>query len=300
MIIQEVFEWGNVLPAGLAFTALSIVVLAVGGLVKDFLTPYSISDELTNQDNPALGLSLTGYYIGVMIVFLGALYDPKPNVSADMLFSMKFLWQVASVLGYSLGGILMLNVARLVVDKLVLTRFSTRKEIIEDRNVGTGAVEFGSYVASALVIAGSISGTAKGPWWMGVVTAIAFFALGQLVFVIYAQFYKVIASYDIHAEIEADNVAAGVAFGGNLIAIGVVLFKSVSGDFVGWISHLVKFGLMALLGFIVLYLLRILVDGFLLPRATISHEIAHDRNINAAFLESAVLIGIATVIVFAM
>lgn len=307
MVMEELLEWGMLVPAGLAMTALGIMVLAVAGMLKDLLTPYSVTDELTNKDNTALGLSLTGYYLAVLTIFAGALYDPRPNMEAHMLVSERFLMQCASVVGYSLLGILLLNIAHLVVDRLVLTKFSTRKEIIEDRNVGTGAVEFGSYMASALVIAGCISGSVKvgaggevPPWWLGIVTALAFFVLGQAVFVVYGRFYQMIAGYDVFAEIEKDNVAAGVAFGGNLIAIGVILFKSVSGDFHGWIPHLVKFGVMAILGFIVLYLLRILVDGFLLPKATITHEIVHDRNLNAAYIEGAVLIGISVIINFAL
>ena len=307
MLMEELLEWGSVIPAGLAMTALGIIVLAIAGLLKDLLTPYSITDELTGKDNPALGLSLTGYYIAVLVIFSGALYDPKPNMAAHMLLSEQFLMQCLIVMGYSLGGILLLNFSRLVVDRLVLTKFSTVKEIIQDRNVGTGAVEFGSYVASALVIAGSISGSVKvaaggevPPWWLGVASALAFFGLGQLVFVIYGRFYQLIAGYDVFGEIEQDNVAAGVAFGGNLIAIGVILFKAVSGDFHGWTAHLVKFGVLAVVGFVVLYLLRILVDGFLLPKATITHEIVNDRNINAAYIEGAVLIGISVVINFAL
>ncbi len=307
MVVEELLEWGALVPAGLAFTALAIVVLAFAGLIKDLITPYSVTDELTNKDNPALGLSLTGYYVAVLAIYAGALYSPVPNVEAHMILSEQFLLQVASVLAYSVGGILLLNIAHLVVDKLVLTRFSTRKEIIEDRNVGTGAVEFGSYVASALVIAGCVSGSVKvapgapePPWWLGAVSALAFFGLAQAVFAIYGRFYQLIAGYDVYGEIEKDNVAAGVAIGGNLIAIGVIHFKAVSGDFHGWVPHLVKFGIMAVIGFIVLYLLRILVDGFLLPKATITHEIVTDRNLNAAFIEGAVLIGIAVVINFAL
>ena len=299
-MVEELLQWINILPAGLAYVALGIILLAVAGIVKDFMTPYNVGEQMNNQDNPALGLSITGYYIGVIIVFIGALYDPKENLGMAELATAKFGLQVAECLGYSIGGILLLNLARLIVDKLVLSGFSTHKEIIEDRNSGTGAVEFGSYVASALVIAGSISGTTKGPWWQGIVTGLCFFILGQVVFVIYSKFYQLITSHDVHAEIEKDNVAAGVAFGGNIVAIGVILFKSVAGNFEGWEASLTKFILMSVLGFVVLFLVRILVDAFLLPKSTISQEIVEDRNINAAYVEGAVLIGVAAIITFAI
>ncbi len=289
----------STLPAGLAFVMLGVITLAFAGIIKDLFTPYSISDQLTNQDNSALGLSLTGYYIGVIVIFIGAMYDPADNVQVRNLMSSFFLLQLAEVLGYSVGGIVALNIARVVVAKLVLHKFDVKKEIIEDRNAGTGAVEFGSYVASAFVIAGAISGKSPGPWWFGAVAAAALFGLGQLVLVIYSKFYQLICSYDIHDEIERDNVPAGVAFGGNLVAIGLIQFKAVAGNFESWVSNLSKFAIWSLLGFLVLFLLRILVDRFFMPRSTLSHEIANDRNINAAYLEGAILIGMATILFFA-
>lgn len=307
--IKEIMNIVMLLPAGLIFVILAIVMLAIAGIIRDLLTPYSIHEQLTGRDNTALGLSLTGYYLGIMIIYMGALYDPKPHMeiyAVDRLMSTPFLMDLLSVFGYSLGGILFLNLAHLMVDKLVLNRFSTKKEILEDRNVGTGAVEFGNYVASGLIIAGAISGKIDSElpiaqnWWFGIVTAVVFFFLGQIVFIIFGKFYQLITRYDIHAEIEGDNVSAGVAFGGNLIAIGIILFKGVSGNFYSWGENIGIFCLWAVLGFIILYVLRLMVDLFLLPRATLTHEISVDKNVNAAFLEGAVLIGIASIIFFAM
>ena len=44
--------------------------------------------------------------------------------------------------------------------------------------------------------------------------------------------------------------------------------------------------------------LRKIVDYVLMPGTTIAHEIANDRNVNAAWLEGVVTIGIASVIFF--
>ena len=52
------------------------------------------------------------------------------------------------------------------------------------------------------------------------------------------------------------------------------------------------------LGFVLLLILRKITDYVLLPGTTIAHEIATDRNINAAWIEGIVSIGMATVILF--
>ena len=274
----------------LAYVFLGVVALIVAKIIKDILTPYKLDVELTAKDNPALGLTLTGYYAAVIIIFLGASVGLAPE---EPLPVSELAIELGIVLLYVLGGIVALNLGRVIVDKLVLTRFSTVKEIIQDHNVGTAAVEAGCFVATGLIVAGSINGEGGGP-----LSALAFFGLGQVVLIIISKFYQLITKYDIHAEIEKDNVAAGVAMGSSMVAVGVVLLGATRGDFIGWNENLALFGYFAVLGFVLLLILRKITDFVLLPGTTIAHEITADRNINAAWIEGIVSIGMATVILF--
>lgn len=280
------------LGLGVAYVVLGIVVMIIAKVVKDILTPYKIDEELTSKDNPALGLAVMGYFAGVMIVFIGAVAGPDPE---DMSVKSLLGGMGIDVL-YALGGIIALNLGRWVVDTLVLTKFSTVKEIITDRNAGTGAVEFGSYIATGLIVAGAISGDSGAV--SGPLTAIVFFALGQFALVLFTLFYQAITKYDIHAEIERDNVAAGVALGLSMIAIGIIIMKGTSGDFISWSFNLSWFGIDVVLGFILLMVLRKVTDALFLPNSTIQHEIENDQNLNAAWLEGVVAIGIAGMIFF--
>ena len=277
------------LALGWIYIVLGVIVLILAKMFKDFLTPFGVDEELTKKDNHAVGLAIMGYFAGVVIIFLGA------SVGPDLLEDdpTEFVRTAGIDLLYALAGIIALNVGRLVVDKMVLYKFSTIKEIIQDRNVGTGAVEFGSYVATGLIIAGAIHGEGG-----GVLSALAFFALGQGVLVIFGGFYQWITRYDIHNEIERDNVAAGVALGGNMVAIGIILLKATSGDFIDWTTNLVDFTYFAVAGFVTLMILRKVTDWVLMPGTTIAHEIATDQNLNAAWLESTVAVGMASVIYF--
>ena len=301
---EEIFIILNSSMVGLVYVALSIILLALAGITKDLLTPFSLQEELSNKDNPALGLSLCGYYIGIFLIFVGVIYSPGENILFTEVTSQAFIFQALEIFAYSIMGIILLNLARFLVDKLVLNQFSVHKEIIEDRNVGTGAVEFGSYVASGLVIAGALSGevqlAGEHPPWIGVVSALTFFSLGQLVLIVFSKIYQLITPYDLHAEIERDNVAAGVAFGGNLVALGMVMFKAVSGNLESWALHFLKFGLWTLIGFVILVLLRFLVNNFFMPNSSISHEIKEDQNLNAGFIEGTLMIGFAALIYFAL
>ena len=289
----DVFEQ---IPRGLVYVAMGVVVLAIARFAQDFLTPYRIQEQLNQKDNVALAVSISGYYFGVILVFLGGLYQPFLVVADNSLgFTAEYWQDVGLVIAYSIAGIVVLNIARIVVDKLVLRDFSTEEEIIRDHNAGTGAVEFAVYVAVGLIIAGAISGDSGGPE-----TAVAFLVLGLAALILYTLVYEWATSFNIHEQIEADNVAVGVALAGNLIAIGIVVFKAVFGEFVGWTESIAGFVTYAAVGFILLYAVRFVVDKVLFPHVRLADELAVDRNLGAAFIESAALISVSLILFFAI
>ncbi|MDP6065383.1 MAG: DUF350 domain-containing protein [SAR202 cluster bacterium] len=295
-------------PRGLVYVALGIVVLVVAKLVLDLVTPYKINRQLAEKNNSALGLSITGYFMGVIIVFAGVLYQPLNIVRDDQWqWTGDFWLDVLEVAIYSLVGIVLLNASRLLVDRLVLYKFNTEKEIIEDQNSGSAAVEAGVYVAAGLVIAASIAGSTGGIEGVSEVSiaesalrSLAFFGMGMAVLVLFSLFYELTTSFNIHDEIEKNNVAVGVALGGNLVAIGLVTFKAVFGEFIGWGESIASFLTFAVIGFALLYVVRTAVDFALLPGTRISHELAVDRNVGVAFIESGVVIGASIILYFAI
>ena len=283
-------------PRGLVYVGMSLALLVLAKLAQDLLTPYKIGEQLTHKDNVALALSISGYYLGVIIIFLGALFQPGAGPVADGLgFTSDYWGDVLRVFLYSLVGIGVLNVGRIIVDKAVLYQFDTEKEIITDQNAGAGAVEFGVYVAIGLIIAGSISGEGGGPEH-----SLAFLGLGMLALVLYTLFYELTTSYKIHDEIERDNVAVGVALGGNLIAIGIVAFKSIAGDFVGWEQGIASFVTFALAGFALLFVVRRVTDFVLFPGAKVADELAVDQNLGVGFIMAAVVISVSGILFFAV
>jgi uncharacterized membrane protein YjfL (UPF0719 family) len=216
------------LPRGLVYVALGLLVLTLAKLARDAVTRHRIEEEIVTKGNLAVALRLSGYLVGIILVFLGAVYEPLGGDGyAGLGFDRSFGFEVLSVFLYSLAGIVALNLMRLVTDRLVLYRFELEREIIQDQNAGAAAAEFGVNVASGLVIAGAIAGEG------GPLNALAFFGLGLGGLILFALFYEWATPFNIHDEIERDNPAVGVALGGNLIAIGLVTFKATFGDFVG-------------------------------------------------------------------
>ena len=72
------------------------------------------------------------------------------------------------------------------------------------------------------------------------------------------------------------------------------------GEFVGWTESIIAFLVYAIVGFVLLYAIRYLVDLALFPRVKLSEELAVDRNIGAAFIEGAALISVSLILFFAI
>ena len=108
-------------PRDAAYVGVALVLLVVATLAKDLMTPFKIRDELTAKDNTAVGISLAGYYVGVLLVCIGPLLTtPTEEVP---------LWKdLLETAGYTLVGIILLNASRVIIDKVLLRDFSTVKE----------------------------------------------------------------------------------------------------------------------------------------------------------------------------
>ena len=288
-------------PRGLVFVGLGIIILVLAKLARDVVTKYRIDEELTQKNNVAVALRLSGYLVGVILVFLGALHQPLTLIAVDGFgFDRAYAEEVLRVFLYSVAGIVALNLVRLLMDRLILYKFSIEREVVQEQNVGTGAAEFGMYVATGLMIAGAVSGEGSGTETAAALNALAFFGMGLALLVLFALSYQFTTPFDIHSEIEGKNTAVGIAFGGNLIAIGLVTFKALFGDFVGWGESIAAFLTYGVIGFALLYVLRILIDLLLLPAVRVSNALAVGRNVGVAFVESAVVISAAMILFLAI
>jgi hypothetical protein len=79
-----------------------------------------------------------------------------------------------------------------------------------------------------------------------------------------------------------------------------VTLKAVFGEFTGWGESIVAFLIYGVIGFVLLYVMRLLIDLLILPTVKVSDALAVDRNLGVAFIESAVVISSAMVLFVAI
>jgi uncharacterized membrane protein YjfL (UPF0719 family) len=263
----------NLIVTGFIYLAVVLGLLVLGKWLFDMLhRRFSLRTELVEKDNLAVALAVSGYYLGVVIVLGGVVSGPA---------SFSLLDDVIGLVIYGLLGIVLLNVSAWVNDTVVFSKFDNEKEIVEDRNAGMGAVEGGNYVAVGLITAGAMSGEG------GLVPGLVYWLAGLVVLVVAGLLYDKVTSYDLHDQIEKDNVAVGVAFAGVLIGFGNIIRLAGEGDFVSWNESFTQFGYYTVVGLILLPLVRLFADKVLLPGASLSDELVQDRpNLGAGVLEA--------------
>lgn len=260
--------------SGLVYLAAVFVLLFLGKIVYNLLHPrFDVKDELFKKDNFALALAMVGYYFGLVLALGGVLAGESTSLTDDLL----------DIGLYGLLAIVLLNVSAVLNDKIILRKFDNTKEIIDDRNAGTGAVEAGHHIANGLIVAGAISGDGGTLW-----VSLAFWGLGQVALIVMAEIYNLTTSFDVHEEIEKDNVAVGVAFAGLLIATGNIVRLAITGSFESWAKDLTNFALYFAVAAVLLPLVRIATDVLLVPGVKLSDEMVGQEtpNVGAGAIEA--------------
>ena len=258
---------------GFIYLAVVLVLLVVGKWAYDALhRRFVLRTELLENGNLAVALAVGGYYVGLAIVLGGVAYGPASFSLVDDIIGLAI---------FGLLGIVLLNFSAWVNDRVVFSKFDNEREIVEDRNAGLGAAEGGNYVAVGLITAGAMSGEG------GLLPGLVFWLAGLAALVVAGLLYDRITSYDLHDQIERDNVAVGVALAGVLVGFGNIIRLAGEGDFVSWAESLSGFAYYAVAGLILLPLVRLVADKVLLPGADLSAELVKERpNLAAGVIES--------------
>ena len=247
------------------FTSLVYIIVSCSMLIFSkwlFMrfAKYDMYEEIKKGNVTGI-IPYLGFLLGVCAIQIGAFVGPSNTL---------FRYEILSYIMYSLMGSFLMIFSGYVVEKAILHRFNNVDEIVRDRNIGTAAVHFGMYLASGLIISACVTGetiVAHGRCY-GVISTLVYYVMGMIFLILFAKLYDMLTPYSLLGEIEADNVAVGVAFGGNLIAI-ILLLPSV----------------------------RFLLDRLIVKEINITKEIKHN-NVAAGLGEAVVLVAFALLIFF--
>lgn len=283
-------EWLNSFLLFLIYLSSSLILLFIGKWAfKLRKSTINFSNELVEKDNLAFSFAYVGYFAGLILAVGSAIYGESNGLLVDLVDMGIF----------GLLAIILLNLSSTIMDKITLSKFSIWKEITEDRNAGMGIIEGANYLGSGLIIFGAITGE-SGNLLFGIYTTLLYWVLGQVLILISTALYNKLVPYDIHKEIEKDNVAAGIAYAGLIIAMANLIRNGLMGNFDNWVDTLFEVGYEAGIGIIILPLIRTLVDKILLPGRNLNDEIANQEtpNSGAGLIEALGYIGGSMLIIW--
>ncbi len=266
------------LIAPLAYIVSAFIIFLIGKIMYQVLHPkINVKDELVEQDNFAFAIAHTGYFIGLLLAIGSTIVGPSNGLITDIM----------DMFIYGLLAIILLNLSSFINYHFILSKFNVHKEIIVDKNEGTGLVEAANAIVSGLIIFGAVSGESANIW-QGILSSVVFWLVGQIIMVLTTRIYNAITPYDIHEHIEKDNVAVGLGFAGAMIAIANLIRFALMGDFESWGSTFSDLGIDVGIGLLLLPIMRLISDKVLLPGRKLSDEIVHQEkpNLGAGLIEA--------------
>jgi uncharacterized membrane protein YjfL (UPF0719 family) len=259
---------------GLIVEALLILIaakLARDGFLK--LRGYHVNQMVVEKRSLGAATSQSGYLIGVLLGFLGAVSGGGPDPS--------FVGVAISVALAGLVAIVLQLAADFVSDQLIFRGMRPDKNTVEDVNVALALGKAAVSIATGLVLRGALSDPDA-----TLVARVIWFAGAQAVMVLAVLLYCRLTPYDDLAEIRRNNLAAGFPIAGILIAVGLIMEAAVVGKHADSVAA-ATLGAGKFLGIslVLVYVLRLITSFILLPKVNLSKAIVDDKNVGAGLQE---------------
>jgi uncharacterized membrane protein YjfL (UPF0719 family) len=280
------------LAYSLGYILSGFIIFIIGKIAYKQLHPnINIQQELVEKDNFAFILSYVGFFAALTIAIGGTIVGE----------SYDFITDIQHIFIYGISATFLLLLAAWISNKVILHKFDLKKEIIVDKNEGSGIIEAAIFIANGLILYGSLVGESE-TLLQGITTFVIYWFIGNIVLIIASKIFISWMSYDIHDAIEKDNVAAGVSFSGAIIAIGIITMNAIIDPFVDWTSTLVNISIQTVLGCILLPIMRVFADKILLPGQKLTDEIVNQEkpNIGAGLIEAFAYIASAILITWSI
>jgi uncharacterized membrane protein YjfL (UPF0719 family) len=225
---------------------IAIVLFYMWGFKKfdDWRTPFDEDRLMQENENRAVAIRRSGFYIGFAIAVSGVMAGP----------SKGFILDVIGLLGDGFLSCIILCGAFMVNNFLMLKGVDNDKET-GNGNEAVSIFTFGCFVATGLILNGSLTG--EGGGWL---EAFIFFVIGQAVLILMYYLFGWIEKIKIDSD-----PGGGIAMAGVMIAIGFILRASIAGPSKLFGLGLWEFAVSAVGGILLLILFKIAIAILFVP-----------------------------------
>jgi uncharacterized membrane protein YjfL (UPF0719 family) len=242
---------------------------------------YSLSSALASDDNKALAVAMSGYMFATGIITWASVSN----------LSKTDGWQnVANTFAWQAIGVVLLEITRLLTDKVTIPSLSLPIEVVKNRNLAAGIVEGCSYIGSGQIISASVFGPSRG-WGVDVTSVLLWFVVGQASFLVFGQLMRLRNDWSFTEEIKKNNPAAALMFGIHKITIAMFLSNSVIKT-----DSALTYAVWFTLGTAVLLSLTWVIDKVVIPGSELGYEIKNDQNWGAAVVVTSMTMACAFIL----
>lgn len=274
IIEQYEFGWRSGL-----FLVVCLGLFVIARLVfKLFNRSLNTSKELTDKDNFAFYLGYTAYFVGFVLIVGGVM-----NSGGEQSFTKELYLTLI----YGAVGIIMLNVVAFINDRMMHPKLHLWKEIEEGKKA-SGVLKGASYLSTGIIISGVMLTEVDKP-----VEGAIFLVFALVIATIGFLYYNLITPFNIRSEVYNGNTAVAISTAGAQIAFAILIYAGFQIEHTSWQDSLISIGVDVLGGFILLPLIRFVVDKIFVPKRRITDELINQEvpNVGLGLFEATAYIG---------
>lgn len=259
--------------------AMTVALLLLLRLGQRLFSPKHTAGKDLTTGNSAQRLLQVGQVLAVFFIASAAVKNcvEGQNLKRDVVW--------AALMGVT-GLVLLIVFGR--AGLMLLLRSKLPAEI-ERGNIAAGVAAGAHYVATGIITSRAVAGNDLPSLGLSLV----FFLLAQLTLHIFVSLFRFLTVYDDAEQIQGENLAAAISYGGVAIALAILIARALEGDFVNWAVSLKGYGVALLFAFALWPVRQILVQSlllgypFTLRGGRLDDGIAAERNEGMGILEAA-------------
>ncbi len=247
----------------------------------------SATQELSDKDNKAFGVSLAGAMIAVSIMLIGVM-------SGDAGYSLAN--EALTVVLFGVIGIVLMWLTRIAFDRLSFPGLSIHDQIMKG-NMSASIMDACNMIATAIIIKSAMSWV-DGNVTIAIMAVVVSFMASQIIMAL-ATLYRVKVFEKRHkgrrlySAIEDNNIALALRFSAYRIGIAIAVsaaFTAVEYDPDAFITVFIVWFAVALALFVLLTLIAIVIRLGVLHRVNIAEEVGEQANIAVGAIEGSIYI----------
>ena len=286
----EIWAWQ------ITFLDLLVAVVMVTCLrkVTGLVANLSTTDELSEKDNFAFGITLAGATLSLALMMTGVL-------SGDAAHSL--LNELLSLIGYGALGVLLIKLGRVVLDNWVLKGIEIQKEI-KNGNLAAALVDVSNVISVGIMLR-AVMIWVEGDQLTSLFVVLAAFVATQLILTLVSYSRVLIFKHRnqgkcLQEALQQGNTALAVRYFGHLVGVSLSI-TAASGmviyDGQGWILSLSLWVGVAIIFTVVTTLLSFVARKVILAGINIVEEVDQQQNIGVAAIEASIFISMGLLLI---